>query len=183
MKLQRPPLGYLREASRVVNVRRNASYPHLNSSSVAKWLKGWRRRRRILVRDFSDRGLRGFQVAIDLDGVLPSLPPLHAVEESIIVTAGDGVTPVPYWVDAWDGDARSVWVRVNIPAGGEEQFFIYYDQAGWGEVPHHFERGVQEQVLVEGVERIPHSPSDFELHLSEVSDNYLRTIIECRKLH
>ncbi|RLE88333.1 MAG: hypothetical protein DRJ67_02375 [Thermoprotei archaeon] len=150
---------------------------------MAKWLDGWRRRRKILVKDVSSEGLREFQVAVDLSEVLPSLPPLQSVKENIMVTSRDGVTPIPYWVEIWDDDVQSVWIRVDVPAGGEEQFFIYYDWMDCRGALHYSGRRAQEQVLVEGLEDIPQSPSDTELHLSEISSNYLKTIIECRELH
>ncbi len=87
----------------------------------------WQYRRSIGISNAGGTELTDYQVRVVLDSTF-NFPSVNGDGSDLRVTAADGVTVVPFWIETWDPGAGqgSMWVKVpSIPAGGTT-IFVYY---------------------------------------------------------
>ncbi len=87
----------------------------------------WSYRRQVTVPNPGTVVLTDFQVKITLDNTF-EFPKALADGSDIRITASDGTTLIPFWIEEWNvaGTAASIWVKVPVIATVGTNVFIYY---------------------------------------------------------
>jgi hypothetical protein len=93
------------------------------------WLDPWEYRRAVAIDNPCGSELTDFQVAITLDNTFDFE---HALPDGsdIRITADDGVTVIPFWIENWEPSAPSpqagIWAKVpSIPVSGTTVYLYY----------------------------------------------------------
>ncbi|GEM_PF-1089883 len=98
------------------------------SSQTAAWMDpAWLYRNPVTINNSSGTTLTGFQVNINL-GSETNFSAAKAGGADLRVTASDGVTQLPFWIESWNASSSqaSIWVKVpSVPTTGTS-LFIYY---------------------------------------------------------
>ncbi len=97
----------------------------------AQWLDGWEYRRPVAVSNPCGETLTGHQVRVALDSSFDFTRALPDGAD-LRVTAADGMTPLPFWIEQWDaaGQRAAVWAAIpDLPPAGAT-VFLYYGNPG-----------------------------------------------------
>ena len=89
---------------------------------------GWAYRRTVTVPNPSVTDLTEFQVNITLNETNFNFTEALTDGSDIRITASDGITSIPFWIESWDqaGEAASIWIRIpSIPVSGTS-VHVYY---------------------------------------------------------
>jgi|HubBroStandDraft_6_1064221.scaffolds.fasta_scaffold41521_2 hypothetical protein len=86
-----------------------------STAQLIGWFNpNWTKRTLITIDNPTATSLRDFQVQLSLDGSFPySLS--NADGSDIRVTADDGITSIPFWLETWDPDNASARLWINVP--------------------------------------------------------------------
>lgn len=97
-------------------------------SKTQNWLTGWSYRKEITVTERSGQDLNGYQVAIELDSNNFDFSKAKNNGDDIRITASDGVTLLPYWIEEWDSanEKAKIWVKLDLKADSKETIYLYY---------------------------------------------------------
>ena len=89
--------------------------------------RGWTYRQAVVVTNGGSSGLLGYQVQVVLDNSF-NFAGASTNGSDVFVTAGDGTTPIPFWIESWDAAAGQgdLWVKVPLLSPGQTTLFIYY---------------------------------------------------------
>jgi hypothetical protein len=111
-----------------------AAGPRSLSGTGAAWYDdAWQARRAVQVSHPGSSGaVSQYQVRIELNAA--SFDFAHAATDGhdLRVTAGDGTTLIPFWIEAWDsvGTTANIWVKVpSIPVAGTTVYLYYGNSA------------------------------------------------------
>ena len=91
----------------------------------AQWLDpAWKFRTPVTISNSSGVDLTDFQVQVNLDSSIVS----KALSDGndLRVTDTDGVTKIPFWIEAWTPPTASIWVKVPSISAGGDTIFLYY---------------------------------------------------------
>lgn len=98
------------------------------------WLDpAWTHRRQVMITNPNGSALFEFQVRIALNSEF-DFESAKPAGDDLRVTAGDGTTAIPFWIENWSASAREavVWVRVgSIPVAGAA-IYLYYGNPAAG---------------------------------------------------
>jgi len=97
------------------------------SAQNGQWMEGWQYRRGIAIENPCQSELFDYQVQFSLGEDFDFSYALSDGSD-IRVTAADGVTVIPSWIEVWDADGQnaSIWVKVpSIPTAGT-MIYLYY---------------------------------------------------------
>ncbi len=91
---------------------------------------GWNYRRNVAVTCPCSQAVSEYQIQITLDNTFDFN---HARSDGadLRVTASDGITPIPFWIESWipASTSASIWVKMpEIPLGGTS-IYLYYGNA------------------------------------------------------
>jgi uncharacterized repeat protein (TIGR01451 family) len=94
---------------------------------VPPWYnQAWSVRRPVTITN-SGSALTNIQVLVNLGS---SFDYTHAQTDGadLRVTAGDGTTLIPFWIESWSSTAQRAWVWVNVPSlpNGNTVIYLYY---------------------------------------------------------
>ena len=98
------------------------------AASAQNWYNGnWVYRRPVTVSNAAGEALAGFQTRVALDSTF-DFTHANADGGDLRVTAADGTTSVPFWVESWDATAKraKVWVRVPSIGTAGAVVYLYY---------------------------------------------------------
>jgi hypothetical protein len=99
----------------------------VNAASTAWLSPEWKFRMPIAVQH-SGAPLTDYQVNIQLDGSFV-FGNAQSDGRDLRVTAADGVTPLPFWIEKWGSGAASVYVKVPVIAASGTTIYLYYGNA------------------------------------------------------
>jgi len=89
------------------------------------WLSGWGYRRTVTITN-SGSTLTNYQVRIALDSTF-SWSNAKSDGSDIRVTAADGTTPLPFWIENWNPTtSANIWVKVPSIPNGTTYILLYY---------------------------------------------------------
>ena len=106
-----------------INIIVLASIP-LNAQ---QWV-GWDWKRTISITNTSGSNLIDYQVKISLNNSNFDFSKANSDGSDIRVTASDGTTELPFWIEEWNpaGTQATIWVKVpTVPNGGTSAFLYY----------------------------------------------------------
>lgn len=92
------------------------------------WLVGFGFRVPFVIHSNEAVDLAGYSIELSFDTRdLVAGHKMRADGADLRVTAGDGTTVVPHWVQSGiGGEATRFWTKVDLPAGRDTRFFVYY---------------------------------------------------------
>jgi hypothetical protein len=96
--------------------------------SAQSWYNiSWSNRRAVTVTNTNSQALTNFQVRVKLDNTF-SFSKAQSGGRDLRVTAADGTTLIPFWVETWAPDtSASIWVKVpSIAANASATVYLYY---------------------------------------------------------
>jgi hypothetical protein len=102
----------------------------LAGSAQAQWLTGWTYRRPLAIANPCAADLTDHQVNIRLDGGF-DFTRAGVDGTDVRITAGDGVTLLDHWIDAWDpvAEVASIWLRLPALPSAGASVYLYYGNA------------------------------------------------------
>ncbi len=111
-----------------VGLNRASSQAALAAPTDAAWFdRGWGYRRAVTITCPCAQDQTDYQVQVLLDNTFDYN---HAKTDAsdVRVTASDGVTQIPFWIETWDPpNQASIWVKVPvIPTGPGTTIYLYY---------------------------------------------------------
>jgi predicted GH43/DUF377 family glycosyl hydrolase len=114
----------------VLTITATATPPsNVQAQGAAAWYDpGWRYRRAVTVSNPCGVEVADYQVQIELDGTNFNFSHAQTDGSDLRVTAEDGETLVPFWIESWDAgtETATVWAKVpTIPTGGTT-LYLYY---------------------------------------------------------
>jgi hypothetical protein len=117
------------KAAGVISVTIFAVLLFFTGSAEAEWLSGWLYRRPVAVSNPCGEEITGYQVRVVLDSTFYFS---HAQSNGadLRLTAGDGTTLIPFWIEEWNQEDASVsmWVKVpSLPLEGDTLYLYYGD--------------------------------------------------------
>ncbi len=97
------------------------------SYSQAWFNNDWSYRRPVTVPNPAGVDLVDFQVEIRLTGTNFDFSKALSDGSDIRFTAGDGITPIPYWIESWDqaGQNGIIWIKIPVLPQAGAAVYIY----------------------------------------------------------
>ena len=103
------------------------SLPMVRAQTTGWYDAAWSYRRPVTISNPCEKEITGYQVLVTLD---TSYDFARAEPDGLDlqVTASDGTTPIPFWIEHWDpvGQSAAIWVKVpTVPLDGTV-IYLYY---------------------------------------------------------
>ena len=106
--------------------------PLTSHAQATLWLSpNWQYRNPITITNTSGSALTNFQVDVTL-GSSFAFANAIANGSDVRMTASDGVTQLPFWIESWNpsGQTASIWVQVpSVPTSGATVYLYYGNPA------------------------------------------------------
>lgn len=84
----------------------------------------WQHRRPVTIAGSGTGPLQFFQVKITLDN--SDFANTQPGGSDLLVTSDDGITLIPFWIESWTEEEKSIWIKVpNIPTSGTTVYLYY----------------------------------------------------------
>jgi hypothetical protein len=96
------------------------------SSFAQSWLSGYSYRRALTITNSSGSSVTDYQVRIQLTSSNFNNHFPLANGEDIRITASDGTTLLPLWIESWSSNQGTIWTKIPSIPNGNSTIYLYY---------------------------------------------------------